>query len=356
MSETKLQKRIFGCLIGTAIGDAIGLPVEAISKRRQKRLFPNIDKHNFLFGKGMFSDDTEHTYMLVQALIASAGDDKIFLKQLAKRLRIWLLLLPAGIGFATLRAIIKLWIGFSGNTSGVFSAGNGPAMRSAIIGVCYGDNVEKLKELVKISTRITHTDPKSEYGALAVAYTAYLNSITNEPLFLDDYFEQLSLLYDENGLVFLNLINEVIESVKREESAETYLESIGLEKGVTGYVYHTVPVVLHCWLRNQKNYSEAIKEVIQCGGDTDTTAAILGAIIGAGVYEDGIPKAWRKGLFEWPCSIGWFKKLSVQLARVVEAKIPEKPIKVNIIFVFIRNLFFIIIVLGHVIRRLLPPY
>lgn len=356
MSENKLQKAITGCLIGTAIGDAMGLPVEVMSKKRQRKLFPNIDKHNFLFGKGMFSDDTEHTYMLVQALIMSAGNDKIFLQQFAKRLKLWLLLLPAGIGFATLRSIIKLWLGFSGNKSGVFSAGNGPAMRSAMIGVCYGDNIEKLKQLAKIATRITHTDPKAEYGALAIAYTAYLSSVYKESLSLESYFEQLSLLYDENALEFLTLLKEVIESVKKGESAEVYLDSIGLTKGVTGYMYHTVPIVLHCWLRNQKNYRDAINEVIQCGGDTDTTAAILGAIIGAGVYEEGIPEEWRKGLFEWPCNINWFKKLSEQLSRVIKTKIPEKPINASVIFIFVRNVFFLLVVLGHIIRRLLPPY
>jgi hypothetical protein len=53
------------------------------------------------------------------------------------RLRGWLLSLPAGIGFATLRAILKLWLGFPLNRSGVYSAGNGPAMRVAVIGAFF---------------------------------------------------------------------------------------------------------------------------------------------------------------------------------------------------------------------------
>lgn len=59
---------------------------------------------------------------------------------------------PPGVGFATLRAILKLWLIFSPENSGVFSAGNGPAMRSAIIGVCFGEYGEKLKNLVRSYT------------------------------------------------------------------------------------------------------------------------------------------------------------------------------------------------------------
>ena len=89
----------------------------------------------------------------------------------AWRLRFWLLALPAGVGFATLKAMLKLWLGVSSERSGVFSAGNGPAMRAAILGVVFDDRM-MMQEFVRASTRITHTDPKAEYGALAVALAA----------------------------------------------------------------------------------------------------------------------------------------------------------------------------------------
>jgi ADP-ribosyl-[dinitrogen reductase] hydrolase len=55
---------IIGCLLGTAIGDALGLPYEGLSPQRQRRLFPHPDRHQLVFGKGMVSDDTEHTCMI----------------------------------------------------------------------------------------------------------------------------------------------------------------------------------------------------------------------------------------------------------------------------------------------------
>jgi hypothetical protein len=70
-------------------------------------------------------------------------------------MRWWLVGLPAGIGSATLRATLKLWLGFSPSRSGVFSAGNGPAMRSPVLGTAI-DDIETLRKFVRASTRITH--------------------------------------------------------------------------------------------------------------------------------------------------------------------------------------------------------
>src|SRR5262245_43007939 len=153
----------------------MGLPYEALSKRRASRLFGAPNRYRFLLGRGMGSDDTEHSCLVAQALVASGGDPDLFERELAKRLRWWLLGLPAGIGFATLRAIVKLWLGFGPRRSGVFSAGNGPAMRVAVIGAAVED-LHEMRRLVSICTRITHTDPKAEQGAIAVALAAHLHA------------------------------------------------------------------------------------------------------------------------------------------------------------------------------------
>jgi ADP-ribosylglycohydrolase len=57
----------------------------------------------------MVSDDTEHTCMMAQSLIVSSGEVSTFTIDLAWRFRFWLLGLRAGIGYATLKAILKLW-------------------------------------------------------------------------------------------------------------------------------------------------------------------------------------------------------------------------------------------------------
>src|SRR4029078_5512734 len=127
------ERAATGCILGTAVGDALGLACEGLSNRRQARLFPKLAGYRLLpFGKGMCSDDTEHTCMLAQSLIRTARNADIetqrgsFSPVLGWRLRFWLLGLPAGIVLATLRAFLKLWMGFPPRHSGVFSAGNGP--------------------------------------------------------------------------------------------------------------------------------------------------------------------------------------------------------------------------------------
>ena len=152
---------IVGCVLGTAIGDAIGLPYEGLSRRRAAKLLGAPNRHRLFFGRGMVSDDTEHTCFTAQAVIASGGDVDLFRKDLAWRLRWWLLGLPAGIGLATLKSIVRLWLGFNPRNSGVFSAGNGPAMRAAVLGAAIGDRTQ-LRSFVRASARLTHTDPKAE--------------------------------------------------------------------------------------------------------------------------------------------------------------------------------------------------
>jgi hypothetical protein len=153
--QQDLREAFAGTLLGTAVGDALGLPAEGMSRQRIERRWHGQWRHRFLFGHGMVSDDTEHTLFVAQALLAHPNDPAAFQRCLAWKLRLWLLGIPAGIGFATLRAILKLWLGFPPARSGVHSAGNGPAMLSAIIGAYFFDEPEKRREFVAAATSLT---------------------------------------------------------------------------------------------------------------------------------------------------------------------------------------------------------
>ena len=93
-----MELALQGCLIGTAVGDAIGLAGESLSPQRQLKLFPSLDRPHFFFGRGMCSDDTEHACMTAQALTAAWDDDVRFRQELACRTRWWFAGLPFGIG------------------------------------------------------------------------------------------------------------------------------------------------------------------------------------------------------------------------------------------------------------------
>ncbi len=354
--ELNNKNRIRGILLGTAVGDSVGLPAEGISRRRNKKLFKGQWYHRFLFRFGMLSDDTEHTIFVSQCLIKSPQQCSHFIKRLAWCLRLWFIALPAGIGLATLRSIFKLWIGFSPSKSGVFSAGNGPAMRAAPIGAFFASNQAQLDEYVTASTRITHTDPKALIGAKAVAYLtawAVKDNLTDRP----ELEELLAVLrsIDPNNEEWEQIISDISQAVHDDLTVVEFAEKSGLEKGITGYIYHTIPVVIYAWYMHFGDFEMTLKAIFDCGGDTDTTGAIVGAMAGAVTGESGIPETWKKGILDWPRNTALLIRISDKLADNTSFS-PGSPVRYFWPGIIIRNFVFLIIVLLHGFRRLLPPY
>lgn len=328
-----------GCLLGTAVGDALGLPYEGLSARRGAKLFPDTARHHLLFGKGMVSDDTEQACFVAQAIIRADGDVDIFRKRLARSLRWWLLGLPAGVGFATLRAIIKLWLGISPEKSGVFSAGNGPAMRSPVIGVAYGHDPEKLRQFVRASTEITHSDPKAYYAALAVALAAYQSATEETP----------------SAARFIATLRDLLSGEGARELRELLERPADTANGISGYSYHTVPYVLQTWFMEPEDFATGLQKIIRAGGDTDTAGAIYGGIVGARVGKSGIPANWLANIIEWPRSMAWVERLGEALGRREQSANVKCPVYFKT-GVLLRNLVFLVTVLVHGFRRLAPPY
>lgn len=411
-----------GLIEGTALGDSLGLPYEGLSHKTIIRSFSKPLEQSFLCGIGMLSDDTEQTVLVAQSLIAGRNDPQRFLKSFARRYRYWILCLPPGMGGASARAGLKLLLGFSPRKSGVFSAGNAPAMRSGIIGAYYYDQSHRRREFVRLATEMTHTDPKAFTGALAVAETAALivrrkmNGLKERPE-LDSFIEMLNDLAPDDSQ-WIKLLAEFRSAFENNENSLEFVRRIGAENGVSGYVYRTVPAALYIWYCNYYfSFEEYMLEVITCGGDTDTVGAIVGALAGClshpsmiekpilspfvlnqmteissefistesqkgstfrskrsflpiKIYERffyrergyfalanhlvpfiGKGRKWRNRILDFPYSMGYLDRLSAALFR---SKYEEK-IPVPFWHLFIRpfrNLFFLFLVLGHVVLRL----
>jgi ADP-ribosyl-[dinitrogen reductase] hydrolase len=334
-----------GVLLGTAIGDALGLPAEGLSARRAARWWKGKWRMRFAFGCGMVSDDTEHTYAVAEALSTTGGDVARFQRVLAKKLRWWFLALPAGVGMATARACIKLWLGFPPGQSGVFSAGNGPAMRIALIGVFFRDNQTKRREFVRANTRLTHTDPKAETAALAIAEAAACGSMNGSR---DALLETMLCLSDDpEWRTKLSLFRECALAGK---TTREFAAAIGLQDGVSGYAFHTVPVALYAWMRHHEDFEKALTSALDCGGDTDTVGAIVGALAGASLGGDAIPKVWEDALQDWPISRARLESAASALASAQPVACIFWPARL------LRNVVFLAIVLTHGFRRLFPPY
>ncbi len=339
-----IEDRISGCLLGGAVGDALGLPWEGLSRAQvAARTGTGPLQHALIFRRGMLSDDTEHACMTAQALLAARGEPLVFVRSLAWRLRGWLLGLPASVGWGTLRALVRLWLGWSPERSGVGSAGNGPAMRAAILGVCVGADEARLRAFVERSTRLTHSDPRALAGALAVAQAA-AHAVHRGPA-----DEVLAVLSAQTTDPELRAALELAQAhLARGESAERFAAALGQADGVSGYIHHTVPVALYCWLRAPDDVRGTVERAVRLGGDTDTVAAIAGGLAGACAGARAVPSEWLTGLWETPRSVAWIRRLAARLANEPHAG----PLPLRWPLLVPRNFVFTMIVLGHGFVRL----
>ncbi len=350
--------RIRGVILGTAVGDSLGLPAEGMTRRRAERLFGGRWRHRFVFRRGMVSDDTDHTVFVAQCLIAHPESPDRFLRRLAWCLRAWLLTVPASVGWATLRAILCLWVGYHPSRSGVFSAGSGPAMRAAPIGACCAWSTELMDAYLQACTQITHTDPKALTGAKAVAHLAgwiIRENLNHQPR-IDEFLAVLRLAAGEHDDAWNDVVMRIRSAHDQHLSTDEFCHALGLQNGVTGYVYHTVPVAVYAWYRHCGDFQETVTEVLTCGGDTDTTGAIAGALAGAVVGERGIPAEWVNGILEWPRGQNVLRAIGDKLAESSVRRIAGSPVRYFWPGLLPRNLLFLGVVLLHALRRLAPPY
>lgn len=299
----------------------MGLPYEALSKRRAARLFGPPDRFRFLARRGMVSRHTQRACIVAESLVASGADAEAFERELARRLR--------------------------------WKARGGSASMAAIIGAAL-DDLAQVRRLVVVCTRITRADPRGQHGALAVALAAHLAARQKQTTG-EGYLRRLRpLLADPSAAELVELIGIAVKSVADGDSAEMFARSIGLHHGVSADAYACVPVCVHAWLANPRDIEAALAEVIRCGGGTDATAAIVGGIVGSGVGKVGIPREWLAGLFEWPRSAHWMEELARPLERPLMGA--QKPARVFGPSLIARNAFFALLVFMHRARRCLPPY
>ncbi len=266
--------RFSGLILGTAVGDALGLPFEGLGRRRIARLHEGRWRHRFLFGRGFVSDDTNHTLLVALSLIAAPRARERFEAILARRLRWWLVGLPLGAGRATYLSILRLWLGFPPSRSGIHSAGNGPAMRSAAIGAFFADDRVALDDYVEASTRITHTDPRALVGARAVALVAALIVATDcdrRPEI--DALDAALRPAGEGDAAWSELCDQIRRAATDRLSVADFAGRLGLGDGVSGFIYHTVPVAIYAWHAHWGDFEATPAEVLEAGGDTDTVVA-----------------------------------------------------------------------------------
>ena len=285
--ENKLQ----GCLIGAAIGDSVGLPYEGMSSSTGKKLYGHPDKHKLLFGLGMVSDDTEHLVIVLRSYRKANGDAESFSKILASKLKLWTLALPLGVGKASLISGIKLLFGFSHKKSGIFSAGNGPAMRVSVLGLLCEDN-EKLKEFVKIATCPTQQPAWDQAG-----YEAGLDCDNDggviqyiTPSNYKVAFKRLTFVRDDGTEVDIigdtgALASSAVLDITSQVTISSPILSSGDYTSIEGEIYYyelEMPI-------NDPSVTQAIRVYLS---DDDFAALLDAPQVPMSVKMDGIDLAW----------------------------------------------------------------
>src|SRR6187549_2768922 len=150
----EFRDRLAGVLLGTALGDALGLVCEGMSAKRIARRFGRLDRYHLLGRTGYVSDDTEQSALVAQSLAKFPADPDRCARAFRRSLVGWFWRLPWGVGLATVRSCFRIMLGFS--RTGVRSAGNGSAMRAAVIGAVFLDRPDQRRAFGEAIARTTH--------------------------------------------------------------------------------------------------------------------------------------------------------------------------------------------------------
>jgi ADP-ribosyl-[dinitrogen reductase] hydrolase len=337
--------RLAGTLLGTALGDALGLACEGMSARAIARRFGRVDRFRLLGRTGFVSDDTEQTALVAQSLARHPDDVVRCVRAFRRSLLGWFGRLPWGIGWATLRSCLRIVLGIT--PSGVQSAGNGAAMRAAIVGAFFHDRPEDRQAFSRALAEVTHRDERAVEGALYVAEVAAAcagSSRGTPPANCQEEARRI-VGHPELGAA----IDRARELALR---GATTTEAAGV-CGTSGYVVHTLAFATFCFLRHGSEPLPCLVEAISAGGDTDTIGAILGGWLGTLHGEAGLPPELIRKIHDGPFGPSHLRALATCLAQEREGLQAQVP-GYSPTAAMVRNLALYPVILGHGFRRLVP--
>ncbi|MCS7191793.1 MAG: ADP-ribosylglycohydrolase family protein [Armatimonadetes bacterium] len=284
MSAERLE-RFQGCLVGIAIGDALGMPVEGMSKEKIRQSFGILkDMVDGIRPAGNITDDTMQTLCLAESIVELGEfnpDDA------ASRLLNWFRTDPFGIGVHTQRVLSLVDKGMNWrkaveeveNRHAPWTAGNGSLMRCSPIGLRYYRDIGKLLEYSHESSLLTHANP------LCKSSCAFFNAILSRILRGWEKKDALSFAMEVLAHAPHQLLDRVQEILSK--SAE--------EIPTSGFVLDTLQCALWAWW-HYEDFENALITVVNLGGDTDTNAAVAGALLGSQYGLKAIPKRWQEKL------------------------------------------------------------
>lgn len=286
--------RFRGCLLGVAVGDALGMPVEGYTAYEIESKFgpvrdmmpaPEGHFHSGL-AAGQFTDDTEETLLLAESMIESSGFSA---ERFSDKLRSWGSLwtldenLNRGIGFTTRSSVENMLAGTSWQESGLDIPTCGSAMRAAPIGLLYHCDLSVVARYAELQSIPTHCGPAARAGSIAVAVgvALCLQGFPKEMVLKTaaDLAKKTDSEFADRLLWAGSLLGLGLEPSEA-------LKAIGNSPIVS----ETVPAAFYCYMKFQPE--EALIAAASGGGDTDSIASIAGSLLGASFGTAWIPERW----------------------------------------------------------------
>ena len=291
-----------GCLIGLAVGDILGAPFEFLSADNVDMVLnkQTLESRGFRFRDrvypaGYYTDDTSLMICLAESLIQRGFDqDDQFL-----RYKSWLLNGYAtplgdtcyGIGLHTLDVLSKQTMLDVEKMDGSEeeAGGNGSIMRCAPIGLLYYCNYPEIQSKSLLSSYVTHNNLIAGWSCVV------LNSIISMIIEGKNKNEILPKIL----ALFPGAPDEIKELL-----ALDFSRSSKYSWNVSGYSLDTLRIAIWSW-QHSTSFGESIEQVIRLGDDTDTFAAVTGAITGTEYGYGAIPETWRDTIInkEWILSL-----------------------------------------------------
>ncbi len=284
--------RYKGCLIGLAVGDALGITLEFRAPGTFEPLTDIIGGGPFHLEPGQWTDDTSMALCLAESLSENKGFDPV--DQLKRYVR-WFregYLSSTGKCFDIGTTIRSALVRFEKNgapyceVDDPYAAGNGSIMRLAPVPMFFSRKPKEAIERSEESSRTTHGaktcgDACRYFGALLVGA---LNGASKEKL-LSDHFCSISGYWANHPLG--EGIAEIAAGSFKHKNPPQILGS--------GYVVKSLEAALWAFYSSH-SFKEGALMAVNLGNDADTTGAVYGQIAGAYYGYQGIPREWKAKL------------------------------------------------------------
>ncbi len=331
MSRISQGQRKLGALWGALTGDALGVPVEFLS-REAVRKNPVHDMRGFGTHNqppGTWSDDSSLLLCTVESLAHCGGLNATDLGQRFVRWESEGHWTPHGrvfdIGIATSQALSRLAMGTPPEQSGgsdEYSNGNGSLMRIVPIALWFDDlPPNDLAATAHRVSALTHRHPRSQMAC--ALYCLVVRELVGGATADDAFHAALKVfteIYEQPPFVAERLHFQLLEAGRLGSRPES-------EIGSSGYVMHTLTASIWCLLTSN-SFEETVLKAVNLGGDTDTTGTVAGGLAGAFYGVEAIPTAWKKALARHDEVESLFDRfLSRHSASVVSAALPEASFK-----------------------------